>query len=702
MNFTSGWKIGLLIAGTLFLTAWAAFTWFTRPDVDREYRVGVDHAPPYNIIVPGQPVSGLAVEIIREAARRKGVKLQFVRLDIPVDDAFRQGLVDMWPAATDTPARRRWLHVTTPYLANGLVIVSKAESPIHNANELRNKRVSLLNSRILKEFVGRAVQDIQTIEVRDRYSSLASLCKGDVDATILEQRFFEQVLLERMPECATTRFHALNAEGMERMLSILATKDAGPAAELLRDGISDMIDDGSFFHFLDHWSAFTGGETRTAQHLATSEKVSRLYIIGLGVILALMGLLAWQNRHLREANQRSQAAAKAKSDFLASVSHEIRTPMNGILGMTDVVLNGPLAAEQRENMQVVRQSAEALLKIINDILDVSKAEAGKLRLELIPFDVSRLVRQVWSLSYPQARAKGLEGNLQISPEIPSRLIGDPDRIRQVLLNLLSNAVKFTESGRVNLSVLVAETSADSAILVFRVTDTGIGIPPGKLPKLFEKFYQADSSTTRKFGGTGLGLAISKELAILMGGQIDVISELNVGSTFTVTLPFRSATRSLQVSADSTDGYIDQRAKLPVKVLLVEDNAINQRVGLRLLEKLGCSVDLASTGWEAVQMVGEEIYQLVLMDCQMPEMDGYEATTLIRQREEPNKRTRIVAMTAAAVEGDRERCLAAGMDDYLSKPVQLADLARILEKHAAEWNTPAQSRSAVSGESHSAG
>lgn len=684
MKFTPKWKVTAGVIALMAAGGWLVWRFSSRPDLRREYRVGVDHAPPYNIVVSGQPVTGLAVEIIREAARRKGVQMTFVRTELPVDTAFHQNLVDLWPAATDTPARRRWLHVTEPYLANGLVIVSTAGDPISGPEQLVGKRVSLLSSRILREFVGRSVHDIVTVEVRDRYSSLVSLCKGEVEATIVEQRFFERALLERPEPCAGTVFHALNAVGMERMLSILARPEAGPVAELLREGITEMMHDGTFFRYLDHWSAFTGGESRTAQHLAASERVSRLYIMGLGVILLLMALLVYQNLRLREANLRSQAAARAKSDFLASVSHEIRTPMNGILGMADVVMHGPLAPEQRENMSVVKQSAQSLLKIINDILDVSKAEAGKLRLEMVPFDVSRLVRQVWSLCYPQVRSKGLTGHLQLSPDIPGRLISDPDRLRQVLLNLLSNAIKFTDSGQVTLAVSVTGTSEDIVQVEFRVKDSGIGISPSKLPKLFHKFYQADSSTTRRHGGTGLGLAISKELVQLMGGSITATSEIGVGSEFTMTLPLRSPMRTTQPTNDSTDGFTGESPHPPVRVLLVEDNAVNQRVGLRLLEKLGCAVDLASTGWEAVQMVSEEAYQLVLMDCQMPEMDGYEATTLIRQRESGGRRTRIVAMTAAAISGDRERCIAAGMDDYLSKPVQIGDLARIIDRYSAEW------------------
>ncbi|MBI4873597.1 MAG: PAS domain S-box protein [Acidobacteria bacterium] len=520
-----------------------------------------------------------------------------------------------------------------------------------------------------------------------------------------------------------------------------------------------------------------------------------------------------------------EAAGRAKSDFLASMSHEIRTPMNGIAGMTTLLLDTPLSAEQRSYAETVRSSADALLAVVNDILDFSKVEAGRMTLEKIPFDLRASCEDMIELVAPKARERGLELVLWYEPAAPAHVSGDPGRIRQIVLNLLSNAIKFTESGHVLLEVAAHGAGEGQAEFRLSVHDTGIGIPPEKIPSLFERFTQADTSTTRRYGGTGLGLAICRQLAGLMQGRIAAVSEAGGGATFSVWLPLeidrtaprvelpvadiqglrvlvvddnsdsRFATRELcahwgmrsgetpdasaaldlllaaQRGGDpyqlmitdwlmpgmdgeelsrtvratpalaalpiillSSIGQRDERARFaaagcngylvkPVKaatlfeivrrvaasgsesiltrhdvvprhgaeiasvlpgfpgscVLLVEDNPVNQKVGAKLLEKFACRVDVAANGVEAVQMVERSFYDLVLMDCRMPEMDGYEVTRRIRGLEGRAGRIPIVAMTASVLEEDRRRCAEAGMDGYVSKPVHLPALLAALEK-----------------------
>jgi PAS domain S-box-containing protein len=405
-----------------------------------------------------------------------------------------------------------------------------------------------------------------------------------------------------------------------------------------------------------------------------------------------------KNEELETALVTARDATQLKSRFLANMSHEIRTPMNGVLGMTDFLLSTDLTDEQQEYAGSIKKSADALLALINDILDLSRIEAGKLRLDHLPFSLPATVEESSSIFALQARAKGLDFTTATSGDLPEMVVGDAGRVRQVLTNLIGNAVKFTDSGRIDVEVQLLRSTKDGIVARFFVSDTGIGIPPEHQSRLFESFTQGDGSSTRKYGGTGLGLSISKQLVELMEGQLGVESKPGQGSRFWFTANFGKAPLTVAAPAPPkrpvpTAPAPPPAPKVPIpslpeksnggprklRVLLAEDNEINQRIALRLLEKLGVGADAVDNGRAAVEALAQRSYDLVLMDCQMPDMDGFEATAVIRNRERGKSHTPICALTANAMEGDREKCLAAGMDDYISKPVGLEKLREAVER-----------------------
>ncbi len=383
---------------------------------------------------------------------------------------------------------------------------------------------------------------------------------------------------------------------------------------------------------------------------------------------------------LKEAKDKAEKMSQAKGEFLANMSHEIRTPMNGVIGTLQLLEGTRLDAEQKEFVEIAHKSADALLAILNDILDISKIEAGKLSFENIAFDFKQIVKDIVVLHSLKSEQQGVLLVQEIDDALPGALLGDPTRIRQVIVNLVSNALKFTRQGEVKVSVDVVSSNAESVEVKITVSDTGIGIPRVAQKTLFNAFTQADGSTTRKYGGTGLGLAIVSQLVEMMGGSLGVESDEGKGSAFWFTASFQRTDEKVENVEPSVSG--NETLRLNAKVLLVEDNPINQMVAMKMLQKVGLSAVLANNGVEALAILKEQSFDLVLMDCQMPEMDGFEATCKIREQNIQTLYDRhlpVIAMTANVMSGDRERCLDVGMDDYIGKPVRQDHLETVLRK-----------------------
>ncbi len=402
------------------------------------------------------------------------------------------------------------------------------------------------------------------------------------------------------------------------------------------------------------------------------------FTVGAFVISSLTGSLYEEREKAKKATEKALDYIHQKESFVANVTHEIRTPINAVIGLTNIVndVEG-IPPEAKAYINKIQESSEILLSLVNDILDFSKLDFGKIQIETIDFKLSEKIHQSVSLVSQIARNKKLEISYRIDPDLPTFLKGDPSRISQVLLNLLSNAVKFTEEGRIQLIVQLQNQENEFLNVKFKVIDTGVGVAQEAQGKIFDAFVQEDISTTRKYGGTGLGLSICKRLVGLMGGEIGVVSEVGRGSTFWFSLPLEKGEK--KIISDFSSKTLPKTSS-DKKILVVEDNEVNLLVATKTLQKLGCHVDSAQDGSEALALVTKDHYDAILMDCHMPKMDGYETTQKIRELEAASDRhTPIIALTAYASKENQERCLQAGMDDYLSKPIRVDQLVTALNK-----------------------
>ena len=640
----------------------------------RTVRIGVDQAAPYQSWIDGQGPQGFAVDVLAAAARKRGIELHWIFCPEGPQKALAAGKVDLWPVVASRAALNAGFYATDAWLENTYAIIWRGNGLGSHDDEppWSGRTIAVTNLPFGVRLAKQAFPGSRMDLTPNRTVTFQHLCTGMADGGFMEVRLLEALLLKRAPGCESVSLRVRVVSELHQPMATAATLAFRSEADELRQEIGTMFQDGRFASFVDRWFVFSNIEANSLAQLIEQRRRNTYGLSVLAAMAILIVLLAWMYQRARAATRSAKKANRAKDEFLANVSHEVRTPMNGVVGMAELLMATPLSPEQREYTTTIAESARLQLVILNDILDSAKIDSGKLTLENLAFCPSDLLKDVWRAFHPIARKKGLRLELDLTDVLPV-VKGDPLRVRQVLSNLVNNAVKFTQEGSIRITAS-AQGAGDVTTITFSVIDTGIGIEPAAQANIFDKFTQADCSTTRYFGGTGLGLSICRRLVELMGGSICVESASGAGSRFSFFVRFPVAEMAPERACSQP---VINKLTATNPILVVEDNPVNQKVATAILRSFGLSVDLARDGLEGVEKCRAREYSAVLMDCQMPGMDGFEATRRIRS--ERGSAVPIIALTAAVASSDKKLAMEAGMDDFLEKPVQRRELAELLAR-----------------------